>query len=335
MKGALHRPIGRKLLRGSERVATAARRVGYCPSSARPRAMAAGAGGEGFRGEVTSLNEGKSFQEEVSSETNTMVTDVMDIDRTPELLTWIFSGMFGKKEQPQTPQPVEQSVASESSGAAAGPSSGVAAASSGAAAGRPSAPASAEIPAPSTSGRTELATIGGGCFWCIEACFREMVGVSSVTSGYAGGHVERPTYQQVLTKKTGHAEVVQVEFDPTQLSYRDILQIFFTLHDPTTPNRQGNDVGPQYRSIILTHSDEQRRVAEEVLGEVNKGLWFGKRAVTELVPLTTFYPAEAYHQRYFARNPSQPYCAIIVAPKLQEFRRKYAKKLRSYAAPEL
>ncbi|KAG2429351.1 hypothetical protein HXX76_011117 [Chlamydomonas incerta] len=274
-----------------------------------------------------------SFQEEVSSETNTMVTDVMDIDRTPELLTWIFSGMFGRKEQKQ--QPAEQALAS-APGAATAPASGTAVAASAAAASdRPAAPANAESSATSTSGRTELATIGGGCFWCIEACYRDLVGVSSVTSGYAGGHVERPTYQQVLTKKTGHAEVVQVEFDPSQLSYRDILQIFFTLHDPTTPNRQGNDVGPQYRSIILTHSDEQRRVAEEVLGEVNKGLWFGKRAVTELAPLTTFYPAEAYHQRYFARNPSQPYCAMIVAPKLQEFRRKYSKKLRSYAAPEL
>ncbi|KAG2437539.1 hypothetical protein HYH02_011182 [Chlamydomonas schloesseri] len=332
-----HRPTWKGVGRvGNTRVATATRRAGYCPRSG----VAARAGGGGFRGEVSSMNEGKSFQEEMSGETNTMVTDVMDIDRTPELLTWIFSGMFGKKEakkEQQQQQPAEQALASVSGAPNDSSASDAAvAASSGTASDRPSSvPFSTESSATSTSGRTELATIGGGCFWCIEACYRELVGVVSVTSGYAGGHVERPTYQQVLTKKTGHAEVVQVEFDPSQLSYRDILQIFYTLHDPTTPNRQGNDVGPQYRSIILTHSDEQRRVAQEVLREVNKGLWFGKRAVTELAPLTTFWPAEAYHQRYFSRNPSQPYCAMIVAPKLQEFRRKYSKKLRSYAAPEL
>jgi len=176
--------------------------------------------------------------------------------------------------------------------------------------------------------RTEIATLGGGCFWCLDAAFRELRGVSRVESGYTGGHVRQPTYEQVCSGHSGHVEVVQVEFDPAELSYRDLLRIFFTIHDPTTRDRQGNDVGPQYRSAIFVHSPEQRAVAEETIAELaREGVWDAP-IVTELAPLETFYPAESYHQDYFRRNPAQGYCRVVVAPKVAKVRRQYADRLR-------
>ena len=182
------------------------------------------------------------------------------------------------------------------------------------------------------AGTTEQATLGGGCFWCLEAVFLELRGVRRVVSGYAGGDAPHPTYEQVCSGRTGHAEVVQVTFDPGELSYADLLRVFFTIHDPTTPDRQGNDVGPQYRSIILTHSEEQRRTAEAVKHEIAAaGIWDG-RIVTEIVPLTAFYPAEDYHQDYFANNPNTGYCRAVVAPKVVKFRKQFADRLRARAA---
>jgi peptide-methionine (S)-S-oxide reductase len=183
-----------------------------------------------------------------------------------------------------------------------------------------------------TAARTEQATLGGGCFWCLEAVFLELRGVIGVVSGYAGGHVVHPTYEQVCSGRTGHAEVVQVTFDPTELNYADLLRVFFTIHDPTTPDRQGNDVGPQYRSIILTHSDEQRRIAEAVTKEIaDGGIWDGP-IVTQIEPLQVFYPAEEYHQNYFANNPNTGYCRVIVAPKVAKFRKTFMDRLRHPAA---
>lgn len=179
---------------------------------------------------------------------------------------------------------------------------------------------------------TETATLGGGCFWCIDAALRDLEGVSRVESGYAGGHVPNPTYEQVCGKQTGHAEVVQVEFDPAVLSYADLLRMFFTLHDPTTRDRQGNDIGPQYRSIILTHSPEQEVTARQVMQEIEAAkLWPGP-LVTELVPFTEFWPAEPEHQDYFARNPWSGYCRVVVAPKVAKFRKTFANRLKSRAA---
>lgn len=179
---------------------------------------------------------------------------------------------------------------------------------------------------------TETATLGGGCFWCIDAALRDLEGVSRVESGYAGGHVPNPTYEQVCGKQTGHAEVVQVEFDPAVLSYADLLRMFFTLHDPTTKDRQGNDIGPQYRSIILTHSPEQEVTARQVMQEIEAAkLWPGP-LVTELVPFTEFWPAEPEHQDYFARNPWSGYCRVVVAPKVAKFRKTFANRLKSRAA---
>jgi peptide-methionine (S)-S-oxide reductase len=178
----------------------------------------------------------------------------------------------------------------------------------------------------------ETATLGGGCFWCLDAVYRGLKGVSRVVSGYAGGNVPNPSYEQVCGKKTGHAEVVQVEFDPAELSFADLLRVFFTIHDPTTKDRQGADVGPQYRSMILFHSEEQKRVAEAVMAEIaDAGVWDGK-LVTELVPLTEFFPAEPEHQDYFARNPWSGYCRAVVAPKVQKFRKTFADRLKRPAA---
>ena len=175
---------------------------------------------------------------------------------------------------------------------------------------------------------TETATLAGGCFWCLETVYAELRGVEQVVSGYTGGHVEKPSYEQVCTGRTGHAEAVQVTFDPRQISYRDLLDVFFTIHDPTTLNRQGADVGTQYRSAIFYHSPEQQRTAQEVMDEVNRsGVW-GKPLVTQLVPLEAFYPAEAYHQRYFERNPYQPYCQVVIAPKVAKVRHKYLERLK-------
>ncbi|HKJ02463.1 MAG TPA: peptide-methionine (S)-S-oxide reductase MsrA [Longimicrobiales bacterium] len=177
-------------------------------------------------------------------------------------------------------------------------------------------------------GRAELATLGGGCFWCLEAVYRRVEGVSEVVSGYAGGDVTNPTYEAVCSGTTGHAEVVQVRFDPSILGYRDILEIFFGIHDPTTPNRQGADVGTQYRSAIFYHSPEQRATALRLIGELEAdGVWDGS-IVTEVVPLEAFYPAEDYHEAYFERNGSQPYCQVVVAPKVAKFRQRFAHRLR-------
>ncbi len=176
--------------------------------------------------------------------------------------------------------------------------------------------------------RSEVATLAGGCFWCLEAVFDELQGVEAVQSGYSGGHVPNPSYHQVCDGETGHAEAVQVTFDPDRLSYRDLLTIFFTVHDPTTLNRQGNDVGTQYRSAIFYHDEEQKRLAEEVMAEIEAvGLW-GAPLVTELQPFEAFYPAEDYHQEYFKKNPWQPYCRVVIAPKVAKFRQTFAERLK-------
>jgi peptide-methionine (S)-S-oxide reductase len=178
----------------------------------------------------------------------------------------------------------------------------------------------------------ELATLGGGCFWCLQPAFQALKGVERVTVGYAGGHVDHPSYELVCTGRTGHAEVVQVAFDPAVISYEDILRIFFTLHDPTTPNRQGNDVGPQYRSIILTHDPDQEASARKVIAEIEKeGLW-GRSLVTQVEPLQAFFLAETYHQDYFAKNPNQGYCRAIIAPKVAKFRAHFADRLKAQVA---
>ena len=182
--------------------------------------------------------------------------------------------------------------------------------------------------APESKKPTETATLGGGCFWCTEAIFSELAGVSNVASGYAGGTVSHPTYEQVCTGRTGHAEVVQVTFDPSVVSYHDLLTVFLTTHDPTSLNRQGNDVGTQYRSVIFYHSPAQRETAEQVIGErETAGLW-KRKIVTELVPFTEFYPAEEYHRDYFRRNPASGYCRAIIAPKVSKFRKQFAASLK-------
>jgi len=178
----------------------------------------------------------------------------------------------------------------------------------------------------------QLATLGGGCFWCLEAVYLGLRGVSAVMSGYAGGHVDNPSYEEVCGKKTGHAEVVQITYDPAEVSYDDLLRVFFTIHDPTTKDRQGHDIGPQYRSIILTHDDAQRSSAERIIAEVNQaGIW-GAPAVTEIEPLAKFWPAEPEHHNYFARNPWSGYCRAVVAPKVLKFRKSFADRLKPEAA---
>ena len=179
------------------------------------------------------------------------------------------------------------------------------------------------------SQRTEVATLAGGCFWCLEAVYDELRGVLSVESGYSGGSVENPTYRQVVTGTTGHAEVVRVTFDPEVVSFKEILEVFFTIHDPTTLNRQGADVGPQYRSAIFYHDEEQRRVAEEVISELEtEGVW-DDPIVTEVTPFDTFYVAEDYHQEYFRRNGYQPYCQVVISPKVAKFRKQYLERLKA------
>lgn len=179
---------------------------------------------------------------------------------------------------------------------------------------------------------TETAILGGGCFWCIDAAYRELNGVTEVVSGYAGGHVANPTYEQVCGKQTGHAEVVKVTFDPAVVSYADILRIFFTLHDPTTVDRQGADVGPQYRSTILTLNDEQAEAARAVIAEIDAAQIWAGRIVTKVEPAGTFWPAEPEHQDYFVRNPWSGYCRVVVAPKVAKFRKTFADRLKSRAA---
>ena len=174
----------------------------------------------------------------------------------------------------------------------------------------------------------EIATLGGGCFWCIDTIFRELKGVEKVESGYAGGRMPNPTYRDVCSGMTGHAEVVQVTFDPSVLSFRDLLGVFFTVHDPTTPDRQGADVGTQYRSIVLYHSDAQRDTANQAIDELNTNKVWDDPIVTQVVPFTTFYSAETYHQDYYSQNQNQPYCQIVIAPKVAKFRKTYLDRLR-------
>ncbi|OGO73206.1 MAG: peptide-methionine (S)-S-oxide reductase [Chloroflexi bacterium RBG_19FT_COMBO_56_12] len=175
---------------------------------------------------------------------------------------------------------------------------------------------------------SEVATLGGGCFWCLEAVYDELNGVIDVVSGYSGGSVPDPSYQAVCTGSTGHAEIVQLKFDPQVISYREILEVFFTIHDPTTLNRQGADVGTQYRSAIFCHTPEQKETARQVIGELQEaGLW-SRPVVTELIDFTTFYPAEEYHQEYFRRNPYAGYCQAVVAPKVAKFRKKFMESLK-------
>jgi peptide-methionine (S)-S-oxide reductase len=176
--------------------------------------------------------------------------------------------------------------------------------------------------------RLEVATLGGGCFWCLEAVYDQLRGVTDVVSGYSGGQVPHPSYEQVCGGRTGHAEVVQVAFDPEVVTYRQILEVFFTIHDPTTLNRQGPDVGPQYRSVIFYHSPEQKSTAEQVMADLTGRKLWDRNIVTELAPLEEFYPAEPYHQEYFARNPSQGYCQFVVAPKVAKFRKQYMANLK-------
>ena len=175
---------------------------------------------------------------------------------------------------------------------------------------------------------TETATLAGGCFWCLEAVFQELKGVESVQSGYAGGHVPNPSYERVCAGATGHAEVVQVRFDPGVLPFRDLLHIFFAIHDPTTLNRQGADVGTQYRSAIFYHTPEQQAVASEVIAELEQAHVWEDKIVTQVVPFEAFYPAEEYHREYYRRNPTQSYCRVVIAPKVSKLRKEYFARLR-------
>lgn len=170
----------------------------------------------------------------------------------------------------------------------------------------------------------ETATLGGGCFWCLEPVFDHLRGVEDVVSGYSGGRRPNPSYEQVCSGATGHAEVVQVVFNPSEISYRDLLEVFFSIHDPTTLNRQGADVGTQYRSAIFYHSPAQKATAEALVEDLNREAIWKDPIVTQIVPLEAFYPAEGYHQEYFERNPNQPYCQVVVQPKVAKFRQKYA-----------
>ena len=179
------------------------------------------------------------------------------------------------------------------------------------------------------SAPSEVTTLAGGCFWCIEAVFREVDGVESVISGYTGGTTVNPTYQQVCTGETSHAEAVQVTFNPAKISYREILEIFFSIHDPTTLNRQGVDMGTQYRSAIFYHNEQQKAMAEQIIRELNDANAWAAPIVTEVTPLQEFHPAEDYHQEYFQRNPEYTYCRMVIAPKLAKFRKQYPEKIRS------
>lgn len=179
-----------------------------------------------------------------------------------------------------------------------------------------------------TDTQKEIATLAGGCFWCLEAVFDDLRGVESVESGYMGGKTANPTYEEVCSGRTGHAEVVQVSFDPAAASFREILEVFFVIHDPTTLNRQGNDVGTQYRSAIFYHSAGQKDAAEEVIANLESARIYDDPIVTEVVPASKFYVAETYHQEYFRRNPAQPYCAYVVRPKVAKFRKHFLEKLK-------
>lgn len=174
----------------------------------------------------------------------------------------------------------------------------------------------------------EVATLGGGCFWCLEAVYQELRGIEQVVPGYSGGQVANPTYQQVCAKNTGHAEVVELTFDSQIISFREVLEVFFAIHDPTTLNRQGNDIGPQYRSAIFYRTPEQKTTAEQVIRDLAEQKLWPDPIVTELTPFSAFYPAEEYHRRYFERNRLQPYCAVVIAPKVVKFRKMYLEKLK-------
>lgn len=174
----------------------------------------------------------------------------------------------------------------------------------------------------------ETATLAAGCFWCVEAVFDDLKGVESVESGYSGGRTENPTYREVCSETTGHAEVVQIKFNPNEISFKEVLQVFFTVHDPTTLNRQGNDIGSSYRSAIFYNSDEQKKTAEEVIKEVEAEAIYSDPIVTEVTAFDKFYIAEGYHQEYFTNNPNQPYCAAVVAPKVAKFRQKFVSRLK-------
>jgi peptide-methionine (S)-S-oxide reductase len=178
------------------------------------------------------------------------------------------------------------------------------------------------------SATSETATLGGGCFWCTEAVFDEVIGVTDVVSGYSNGHTKNPTYEQICDGDTGHAEVVKVTFDPAQISYNDILGIFFSIHDPTTLNRQGNDAGTQYRSAVFVHTPAQRAIAETIIRKLNEENLWGKPIVTEVADAGTFYPAEDYHQEFFKRNPNQGYCMAVVSPKVSKFRKQFVSRLK-------
>ncbi|MCC7309396.1 MAG: peptide-methionine (S)-S-oxide reductase MsrA [Acidobacteria bacterium] len=178
----------------------------------------------------------------------------------------------------------------------------------------------------------ETATLGAGCFWCVEAVFDDLQGVEDVVSGYSGGDKDNPTYQEVCAGTTGHAEVIQIKFDPGAISFADILRVFFAVHDPTQLNRQGNDIGTSYRSAIFYHDEEQKNTAEEVIREITDEGLYDKPIVTEVTAFDKFWPAENYHQEYFANNPSQPYCAAVVAPKVAKFRQKFVSRLKKGAA---
>jgi peptide-methionine (S)-S-oxide reductase len=174
----------------------------------------------------------------------------------------------------------------------------------------------------------EIATLAGGCFWCLEAVFKDLRGVEKVESGYSGGSLPNPSYEQVCSGTTGHAEVVQITYDPRAISFKELLEVFFTIHDPTTLNRQGADVGTQYRSAIFYHTPEQKEVAEQTVREFNEAKVWDAPIVTEVTPMGAFYPAEGYHQEYYERNPNQPYCRVVIAPKVAKFRKKYMARLK-------
>jgi peptide-methionine (S)-S-oxide reductase len=178
-------------------------------------------------------------------------------------------------------------------------------------------------------GRQEVATLAGGCFWCLEAVYDQLKGVEDVVSGYSGGSMPNPSYRQVSAGSTGHAEVVQIRFDPHKISFQEILRVFFTIHDPTTLNRQGADIGTQYRSAIFYHTPEQKETAEQVIREFGDARVWDNPIVTEVAPFEVFYPAEDYHQEYYQRNPGQPYCQVVIAPKVTKFRKQYLEQLKS------
>ena len=181
---------------------------------------------------------------------------------------------------------------------------------------------------PSTPIGTEVATLGGGCFWCTEAVFSQLKGVEKIEPGYSGGEHENPTYEEVSAGTTGHAEVAQITFDPNVISFKEILQIFFSTHDPTTLNRQGPDIGSQYRSVIFYHNNQQKEISEQVIKELSEEKIFDVPIVTQVVPLENFYKAEDYHKEYFKRHPEQPYCRVVIAPKVAKLRQLYLRKLK-------